>query len=225
MHEQRRIAAGPAGTAFRRTARALWLAAALLLAAACGSPREAPLPPGSAVLVVGDSITAGCGIDPGQAWPARLAATTGWRIVAAGVSGDRTAGGRERLPGLLAEHAPTLVIIELGGNDLLRRVPEADVVANLDAMISAATAAGARVALMAAPQPTVVGALTGLSPAGLYGKLAERRRVPLIAKALPSVLSEERLKLDTLHPTAEGHAVLAERVADELRAIGLLAKR
>jgi len=205
--------------------RALLIAAAALLATSCGAPRETPLPPGSVVLVVGDSITAGHGVDVEQAWPARLAAGTGWRVIAAGVSGDRTAGGRERLPGLLTEHAPALVIVELGGNDLLRRVPEAEIAANLDAMLDAAAAAGARAVLMAAPQPTMAGVLTGLSSAGLYRPLAERRKVPLIAKALPTVLSDDRLKLDALHPTAEGHDALARLAIDELRTIGLLPPR
>jgi acyl-CoA hydrolase len=207
-----------------RPIRPIMVAVLMLVVAACGSPREAPLPPGTVVLIVGDSITAGYGIDPERAWPARLAAATGWRVVAAGVSGDRTSGGRERLPALLALHAPTLVIIELGGNDLLRRVPDAEIVANLEAMLDAAAAAGARTALMAAPQPMMAGAVTGYSAASLYRPLAQRRKVPLIADALPAVLSDDSLKLDALHPTAEGHAVLARRATDELAKIGWLAK-
>ena len=135
-------------------------ATAVVLATACGSPREAALPAGSVVLIVGDSISAGYGVAPDDAWPARLAQRTGWRIVAAGINGDRTAGGRERLPGLMDEHRPALVLIELGGNDLLRGIPAAEIAGNLDAMIATARAGGARVALMAAPQPSVLGALT-----------------------------------------------------------------
>jgi acyl-CoA hydrolase len=202
---------------------AITLAAAAL--AACGSSRETPLPAGTGVLVVGDSITAGYGVEPAQAWPARLAARTGWRVVAAGVSGDRTEGGRARLPALLDLHAPSLVVIELGGNDMLRRVPDADIVAHLDAMIAAARARGAKVVLMAVPRPNALGALTGLSPAAFYRDLAERTRVPLIEKALPAVLSDAKLRLDMLHPTAEGHRVLADRAVDELAGLGFVAKR
>jgi acyl-CoA hydrolase len=128
----------------RRTGRG-WIAPLALAAAlaACGAPREAPVAPGATVLVVGDSITAGLGVDADAAWPARLAAHTGWRVVAAGVSGDTTAGGRDRLP--------ALVVIELGGNDMLRRVPEAEIARNLDAMIEAARTRGARVAASAPP--------------------------------------------------------------------------
>jgi len=198
-------------------------AVAALVAAACGDPREAALPAGSVVLVVGDSISAGYGVEPQQAWPARLAQRTGWRIVAAGINGDRTSGGRQRLPALIDEHRPALVLIELGGNDLLRGVPAAQIAGNLDAMIEKARAGGARVALMAAPQPSVLGAVTGLAAAGLYADLARRRKVPLIEHALPSVLSDADLRQDAIHPNAAGHHALAERAFEELARSGVIA--
>ena len=201
-------------------------AVAILVAlAACGGKRETPLPAGTAVLVIGDSITAGYGVAETQAWPARLAERTGWNVIAAGINGDRTAGGRERLPALLDAHAPAALVIELGGNDMLRGVADATIVANLDAMIDAATARGVKVVLMAVPRPNALGALTGFTAASFYGDLAKRRNLPLVEKALPSVLSESSLKQDALHPTAEGHRALAERTADELAAIGLVDRR
>ena len=199
--------------------------ALVVLVSACGSPRESAVAPGSAVLVIGDSITAGYGIDPAYAWPARLATRTGWNVTAAGVNGDRSAGGRDRLPALLDAHAPALVIIELGGNDLLARVPPTEIVANLDAMIDTARSHGARVALMAAPQPSAVGMLTGLSAAGFYRELAQRRKIILIEKALPAVLSNASLKIDALHPNVDGHRALAERAAAELAEAGVAGGR
>ncbi len=214
----------PVANAGRRLARA---GAVLLFVAlaGCGAPREAPLPAGTPVLVIGDSITAGYRVDAGQAWPALLAERTGWRVAAAGVSGDTTAGGRARLPALLDAHAPALVVIELGGNDLLRSVPPAEIAANLEAMIAAARERDAKVVLVAAPQPTALGALTGLSAAPLYRDVAQRMHVALVEKALPAVLSEPDLKLDALHPTPAGHAVLADRVVEELAAAGFVARR
>ena len=188
-------------------------------------PARGPAAQGSTVLVIGDSITAGYGVDAAAAWPAQLAQRTGWRVIAAGVSGDRTAGGRQRLPALLEEHAPALVIVELGGNDMLRGVATTEIIANLEAMIDAAQARGARVVLMAAPQPNALGLVTGLSPAPFYRQLGERTKVPLIEKALPAVLSDSTLKQDALHPTADGHTVLAERAVAELETIGLIGRR
>lgn len=198
---------------------------AVLALAACGSPREAALPAGAPVLAIGDSITAGYGVGEAAAWPAQLAQLTGWRVVAAGVSGDKTAGGRERLPALLEAHQPALVIIELGGNDLLLGVAPAQIEVNLEAMIAEARARGARVVLMAAPQPSGLGLLTSYAPAALYREVAQRTKVPLVEKALPSVLSERELRQDLLHPTVAGHRALAQRMRDELVGIGLVAKR
>ena len=195
----------------------------VLAVAGCGGKHEHPIPPGATVLVVGDSITAGYGVDERAAWPARLATLTGWRVVAAGVSGDTTAGGRARLPALLDEHAPALVVIELGGNDLLRRVPDAAIAGNLEEMIRLARARGARLALVAAPKPTAVGAVAGLTAAGVYREVARRYGIPLAEEALAAVLSDERLRQDPIHPNAAGHDALARRVADDLRAAGLVA--
>jgi len=223
---RRAACAANAGRGAAARWRSLLLAFAVggAVLAGCGGPRESPLPAETVVLVVGDSITAGYGVEAQQAWPAQLAERTGWRVVAAGVSGDRTEGGRERLPALLELHAPGLVIIELGGNDMLRGLRDAAIVANLDAMIDAARARGAKVVLMAAPRPNALGALTGLTPAAFYRDLAQARKVGLIEKALPVVLSDAKLKLDLLHPTAEGHRQLAEGAAGELAGIGLVAK-
>jgi acyl-CoA thioesterase I len=140
-------------------------------------------------------------------------------------SGDGTAGGRERLPPLLDAQQPALVIVELGGNDLLRGVALPEIRGNLEAMIGEARSRGARVVLIAAPQPSAMGLLTSLTPAALFGEVAKRAKVPLVEKALPSVLSERDLKLDALHPTVAGHRILAERVKDELVGMGLVAKR
>jgi acyl-CoA thioesterase I len=196
-----------------------------VLLCACGAPRVPALAPGSAVLIVGDSISAGFGIDPAFAWGPKLGERTGWKVISAGVSGDDTAGGNQRLPALLAEHTPALVIIELGGNDLLRHVPEAQIVANLEAMIDAASARGARVVLMAAPKPTAIGAVTGLGAAGFYRDIAKRRGALLIEAALSSVLSDDGLRLDRIHPNVAGHNVLAQRTVDELRPTGILPVR
>lgn len=212
-------------TALRGGIAAMAILLALVAMAACGGRREAPLPAGTTVLVVGDSITAGYGVAEGEAWPARLAERTGWKVIAAGINGDRTAGGRERLPALLDAHAPAALVIELGGNDMLRGVADETIVANLDAMIDAAAARGVKVVLMAVPRPNALGALAGFAAPSFYGDLAKRRNLPLVEKALPSVLSEPSLKQDALHPTAEGHRALAERTADELAAIGLVGRR
>ena len=106
---------------------------ALILAClltACGKPAHEPIPAGATVLILGDSISYGTGANKGEDYPTLLAARTGWNIVNAGVPGDTSAGGLERLPDLLEEHAPKFVIVELGGNDFLQQQASSQVSTN-----------------------------------------------------------------------------------------------
>ncbi len=199
------------------------LVAAFLLLAACGQPRHPPLPAGSPVLVVGDSISAGYGVTPEEAWPARLAAATGWQVINAGVNGDTTADALARLPELLERHSPRLVLVEIGGNDMLRRIPESEIAANLDRMLDQIAERDAQPVLIGIPRPSVLGAaFSRLSPAEFYEETAKRRRAPLIGEAASEVLSDSDLKLDPLHPNAAGHARLAEAARAELERSGFL---
>lgn len=201
--------------------RAFLLAALLALLAACSAEKAEPLAPGTAVLALGDSLTAGYGLDPAQAWPALLAAKTGWRIVNGGVSGDTSADALAHLPALLDEHTPKLVLVTLGGNDMLRRLPEAQTRANLERILDMARGRGALAVLLATPKPSLAGAVfQTLSPPGFYAEIARDRKVALIPDALPEVLSDPGLRLDHLHPNADGHAILAGRLFDGLRRLG-----
>lgn len=195
----------------------------LALAIGCSKKREAQLVPGSVVLALGDSITAGHGVMPEEAWPALLARRSGWRIVNAGVSGDTSGGALQRLAALIAEHAPQLVIVEIGGNDMLRRAAESKISANIAAIIELAQQHRVRVVLLAIPRPSVLGAATGrLAPADFYAALGSRREVILERDAVSDVLSDAALRLDPLHPNPAGHVILSEKLENSFRASGLL---
>src|SRR5690606_3482776 len=108
------------------------LALLAILLSACGrAPEHAPLPPGSSVLALGDSVTYGTGAAEGEDYPSRLAVISGWDIHNHGVPGDTSAGAKTRVAQALAETQPQLVILEIGGNDFLRRRPEAEVKENI----------------------------------------------------------------------------------------------
>ena len=202
-------------------ARGFLALAVLLLAAACGQPTEAPLPVGIRVLALGDSLTAAHGVTPDEAWPALLATKTGWLVTNAGVSGDTSAGALQRLPALLEEHRPQLVLVTLGGNDMLRRLPQGQTTANLGQMLMRIKAHGARAVLLATPQPSLAGAVfNNLSAADFYRQVARDHQVPLIEEALPDVLSDPRLKGDQIHPNAAGHALLSKKIFEALRKTG-----
>lgn len=194
---------------------------ALLLATACGQPKEAFLPAGARVLALGDSLTAAHGVAPDEAWPALLAKRSGWTVINAGLSGDTSAGALQRLPALLEEHNPQLVLVTLGGNDMLRHLPQGQTVANLGQMLALVKARGAKAVLLATPKPSIAGAVfNNLSAADFYRQVAKENQVPLIEDALPDVLSNTQLKADQLHPNAAGHALLSTTIFAALTAIG-----
>ena len=205
--------------------RALLVACGVVLAG-CGKRKAAALqalPAGSVVLALGDSITHGTGAAPEAAYPAQLAQLTGWNVINAGVPGDTSAQALARLPALLAEHQPALVIVSLGGNDFLRRLPEADTLAHLRRMVSAARDARAQVLLVAVPRPTLAAAVgAGLSDHPLYDRLAAELALPLHAGGWAQVLGDEKLKSDQIHANAAGYRVFAEGLTTSLRAMGLL---
>ena len=203
-------------------ARSFLALAALLLAVACGgTKKEAALPAGTRVLALGDSLTAPHGVQPGEDWPTLLGQKTGWIVVNAGVSGDTSAGALARLPALLDEHQPQLVLVTLGGNDMLRKLPQAQTVANLGRMLDLVKASGAKAVLLATPKPSIAGAVfNNLSAADFYAEVAKDKKVPLIEDALPDVLSDPQLKVDQLHPNAAGHALLSKKLFDALKTIG-----
>lgn len=206
--------------------RGLLLAAAALVLGGCNKRaaiKGPPLGPGSTVLALGDSITFGSGAAPAAAYPAQLARLTGWRVVNAGVPGDTAAQALARLPALMAQHQPALVIVSLGGNDFLRRLPDADTESQLRRIVTLARDGGAQVLLVAVPRPTLVAALgAGLSDHPMYQTLAEQLALPLHAGGWSKVLGDEQLKSDAIHANAHGYRVFAEGLVDTSRKVGLL---
>jgi len=205
--------------------RSLVVAAAACLAA-CGkrkTTRAEPLPAGAVVLALGDSITHGSGAEAPAAYPAQLAQLTGWNVINAGVPGDTSAQAAERLPDLLDQHRPVLVIVSLGGNDFLRRLPEAETVANLRRSVALVRDAGAQVLLVAVPRPTLAAAVgAALADHPLYDTLGAELAVPVHDGGWARVLGDEQLKSDQIHANAAGYRVFAEGLAATLSAIGLL---
>ena len=190
---------------------------ALALLAACsgGQPKLARLSPDAVVLAFGDSLTFGTGAAPGESYPARLEALIGRKVVSSGVPGETSAEGLARLPGVLEESKPQLVILCEGGNDFLRKLDEAQAADNLRAMIRLAKARGAQVVLIAVPKPSLLP-----SPAEFYSTVAKELGVPHEESALRKILTDNALKSDPVHPNAAGYARLAEAVAALLRKTG-----
>ena len=200
----------------------LLLTAAALTACGKKAPKHSALPRGSAVLALGDSLTYGYGANPTESYPARLAELTGWTVTNGGVSGDTSAQALARLPELLREHTPRLVIISIGGNDFLRRQPENETRTNIRAIIQACKAAGAETLLVGVPSVGVGAALGYPGDHPLYADLAKAENVPYYANGWSQILGKDALKSDQIHPNAAGYAEFARGLTAYLKENGWL---
>ena len=198
--------------------RQFLISSAILALAACGKRRNRAqaLPKGSTVLALGDSLTYGYGAAPAAAYPVQLAGLTGWKVINGGVSGDTTADALARLP-MLMRQQPKLVIISIGGNDFLRKLPESTTRANIGKIIQTVQTANIPAVLVAIPHFTT-GALFGnLSDHPLYQEI----RIPLLSGAWSEILGDKDLKSDQVHANAEGYRKFAELLKAFLEEQGL----
>ncbi|HLT05427.1 MAG TPA: arylesterase [Pseudomonas sp.] len=168
------------------------------------------------LVVVGDSISAALGLDTSQGWVALLERRLAERgldhqVVNASVSGDTTAGGRARLPRLLAEHRPDWVVIELGGNDGLRGLPTAQLRQNLEAMIRDSQENGAQVILLGMRLPPNYGARYNRAFEQVFADLAQEYRLPWVPFFLEGVGGVEgMMQADGIHPAAKAQSRLLD---------------
>jgi len=179
------------------------------------SRAQAPAP---VLLVLGDSISAGYGLAKGQGWVDLLAARLRdngrlERVVNASISGDTTAGGRARLPELLREHRPSIVVIELGGNDALRGGDLQATRTNLDAIVIAVQAAHAQPLIAGMKVPPNYGPAYARTFDALFVDVAKARRVPVVPYVFEGFGDDLALfQADGIHPVATAQARMLDNV-------------
>jgi acyl-CoA thioesterase-1 len=190
-------------------------------AAAAATPSSPPR-----LLIVGDSLSAEYGLVRGTGWVAllekRLAREKlAWQVVNASISGDTTSGGRSRLPALLKQHQPQVVLIELGGNDALRGLPLKMTEDNLAAMARTAKASGARVLIAGIAVPPNYGRSYSEGLVALFGTVARQEGTALVPFFLAGVAdvpqADELFQADRIHPKAEAQPRMLDNVWPVLR--------
>ena len=192
------------------TLSALWLALVLMLASSTALAASRPV-----VLVMGDSLSAAYGIEQRAGWVSLLQARLDGkaRVVNASISGETTSGAAARLPDLLGQHRPEIVVLELGGNDGLRGLPPGQMRTNLAAMIEASQAADAEVLLLGIDIPPNYGQAYRDAFTGVFTRLADRHDLALVPFLLEGVaLEEELMQDDGIHPTAAAQPRILENV-------------
>jgi acyl-CoA thioesterase-1 len=196
------------------------------------APAESPAPPAPArapdnrpvIVAFGDSLSAGHGADPGKSYPDFLQNELNgrgyqYRVVNAGISGDTTTDGLERV-GIVTALKPAIVIVEFGGNDGLRGLPVATTRGNLEQIITTLQKAGTKIVLAGMTLPPNYGPEYIQSFSGIYRDLARQYHLPLIPFLLSGVGGNASLmQRDGIHPTAEGNAIVAKNVFEILQPV------
>ena len=189
------------------------IALTCLIAAACdNAPKMKPLGGNAVILAFGDSLTFGTGAVKERAYPAQLASLISRTVINAGIPGEVSRAGLRRLPALLEQHRPDLIIICHGGNDILRRLDLQLTRDNIQQMIDLSHASGTQVVLVGVPAFGIF-----LNSAEFYTELAVENQVPIENDVLGDVLRIASYKSDQIHPNADGYAVIASRLAALLK--------
>ena len=194
---------------------AITIAAILTLAACSKTPPLPKLDAGATVLAFGDSLTFGTGAAPNESYPAQLQTRIERKVIGAGVPGELSADGLARLPETLDETKPKLLILCHGGNDFLQKLDERKAAANLRAMVKLAQDRGIAVLLIATPKPGL-----SVSPPNFYADIAKESKLPFNDSVLRTVLTDNELKSDLVHPNAKGYAMIADEIAKLLKKAG-----
>ena len=191
-----------------------WAVFLLVTLAASASAYSAP----KTVLVVGDSLSAEYGIARGAGWVSLLeqklkAEKVEARVVNASISGETTSGGRARLPALLGQHRPDIVVIELGANDGLRGLPVSSAEANLRAMVAMARDKKAKVLLVGMRMPPNYGRAYTEKFFDMFKKVSAETRSPLVPFMLEGVADKPAMfQQDRLHPLADAHPIILSNI-------------
>ncbi|MGH8120470.1 MAG: arylesterase [Gammaproteobacteria bacterium] len=188
------------------------------LAGGCSDgPHLPPLASHDVILAFGDSLTNGTGARAEESYPAVLEQLSGRKVINEGIPGEISEEGLSRLPGLLEEYNPRLVILCHGGNDMLRQMDLHRMEANLRGMIRLAQDQNIPVVLLGVPKPGLF-----LSSADIYKTIAASTGVVFIEDLVPEVLGDRALKSDTIHPNKEGYRVIADNIYEVLQEAGAL---
>lgn len=192
---------------------------ALSLLACSDKPTAHKLPKNTKVVALGDSLTFGYGAHKGRAYPDILAQKTGWQVVNMGVNGDTSQNVLDRVEAVIAKQ-PKLVLLGVGGNDILRKIHKDTTKNNIIQIISQLKNANIDVLLIAQPHLSASALFGKASDNPIYKQIAKEQDVPLLEKAWSKILSDNALKSDQIHANNAGYAKFADELYRFLGQLG-----
>lgn len=193
----------------------------LLTACSSASPSHQKISKGSLVIALGDSLTYGYGADHSAAYPNVLSKLTGWNVKNEGINGNTSQDVLDRLDGIIAQK-PKLVLLGIGGNDVLRRVNPSVTKENINQIIKRLQDANIAVVLIAQPHLSASALFGKASDNPIYEDIAKQHKVPLFADEWSSILSDKSLKSDEIHANAQGYQKFAESIQNYLKEQGFV---
>jgi len=195
----------------------LLLVVLLLISGCSESPQLTKLGNDDVILALGDSLTFGTGTSPDKSYPSILQGLSQRTVINAGIPGETSDKTLIRATQLLQQHQPTLVILCIGGNDILRRKSLAQTQSNIQQIIDIVQQQGSELVLIAVPE-------FGLYPTApeFYQTLAEQNKLPLDNETIPALLRNSQYKSDTIHPNQAGYQLLADEIFILLQESGAL---
>ncbi len=186
-----------------------FLSVFILIISGCGEETSSlsSLSNDSVILAFGDSLTYGYNVSKTESYPVVLETLTGLKVINAGIPGEISKQGLKRLPNVLDEYHPQLMILCHGGNDLLRKMDMKDMESNIRSMIQLSLDRGIPVILLGVPKPGLF-----LSSFDIYEKIATSMGIIFIEDLIPDILGDKSLKSDSMHPNKEGYYFMAEEI-------------
>ena len=186
-----------------------FLSVFILIISGCGEKTSSlsSLSNDSVILAFGDSLTYGYNVSKTESYPVVLETLTGLKVINAGISGEISKQGLKRLPNVLDEYHPQLMILCHGGNDLLRKMDMKDMESNIRSMIELSLDRDIPVILLGVPKPGLF-----LSSFDIYEKIATSMGIIFIEDLIPDILGDKLLKSDSIHPNKEGYYFMAEEI-------------
>ena len=201
----------------------LALSAFILITGCSKPPKLSKIASGSKVIALGDSLTYGYGATPETAYPTVLANKTGWQVSNEGINGDTSEGVLNRLDKII-EQSPNLILLGIGGNDVLHKVPTETVKANINQIVEKIKSANIRLVLIAEPYFSNAILFGKADDNPIYEEIAKEKQIPLFGKSdggWSEIISDKSLKSDQIHANAEGYAKFADNLCKFLQKQGL----